>query len=345
MVKQIGKCVASTAVVAVAVFGIWLMCSARPGPEPAAAQEASDPSTPPAAAGLGYAVSPVSPNEFKVPAKAKRAATELKLVCRSVDEAPEIDALSNDSVWSLAETVATLDFSSQRTITIAAVHTSEKIFFLVTYPDSAPSVTHKSFAWDEKADIYKPYNDREDMFVFKWSTEGPDVDLRLRGGQPHHADIWFWKACRTNPAGYADDKFHIYSTKKQNEGDTEIFPRPGRSAMYLIRRGDSGRSAYRENIPVDYAGPFAPRFSNRTPLGSRRDVQACGKWSDGLWTIQFERKLDTGDEGDVLLAVGGEYLFIVSCYEMSGDTVHPEWSQPLYRTGDGFDRILLQIVR
>ena len=115
--------------------------------------------------------------------------------------------------------------------------------------------------------------------------------------------------------------------------------------MYLLRGGDSGKSAYQEKIALDYQGPFTPRFSNRRPVGSRADIQARGCWREGVWTVELARKLDTGHDDDVAFTVGGEYLFTVSCYEMFGDVVRAEWSQPLYSTGDGFDRIVLEITR
>ena len=39
--------------------------------------------------------------------------------------------------------------------------------------------------------------DREDVLGVKWSMDGPDGPLALSPHEPHRADIWFWKACRT----------------------------------------------------------------------------------------------------------------------------------------------------
>jgi hypothetical protein len=55
------------------------------------------------------------------------------------------------------------------------------------------------------------------------------------------------------------------------------------------------------------------------------------------------RKLNTGHDDDVVFRRGGVHLFGVSCYAMAYDTPHQEWSQPLYRTGDVFDRLLLRL--
>ena len=39
---------------------------------------------------------------------------------------------------------------------------------------------------------------------------GP-VNLRVDAATPYRADIWFWKAHRTDSKGFADDKMHVYS--------------------------------------------------------------------------------------------------------------------------------------
>lgn len=332
------------AAVLVAV-SVWLVQPLGQTPETVVGRTTSDLTKPVLGMESGYSASTIVPGDFQALVPAKRSPVDLELLCPAVDEAPVIDGVAGEVAWTSAKRITTLDFSSQRTITICAVHTSETIFFMVKFLDISPSTTHKSFGWDQQAGIYKPSNDREDMFVFKWSMQGLDADLTLRGYRPHRADLWFWKACRTNPVGYADDKWQSCSPRKQAAHSKEIISSSGEGPMYLLRSGDSGRSAYQEKIPLDYRGPFAPRFTNRQPTGSRADISARGCWRDGIWTVEFARKLDTGHDDDVTFTVGGKYLFIVSCYEISGDTVHAEWSQPLYRTGDGFDRIVLEITR
>ena len=82
----------------------------------------------------------------------------------------------------------------------------------------------------------------------------------------------------------------------------------------------------------------------RQPTGSRADVRAKGVWSNGQWTIEFARKLNTGHDDDVAFTPGDIYLFGVACYAMAYDTPHDAWSQPLYRTGDIFDRLLFTMA-
>jgi hypothetical protein len=344
MNKRMYKWAVMAVVIVVAAVSLWLVQPFGQGPAKAVGRSVSDLPKHLMGSGTGYAMSPVAPGDYRDLVPPKRSPRDLKLVCSSVEAPPVIDGVGNETVWAGAKKITTLDFSSQRTINIASVHTPEMIFFLVTYPDVSPSTTHKSFGWDDGAKIYKPSNDREDMFVFKWSMQGLDADLTLRGRQPHQADVWFWKACRTNPVGFSDDKHHTYS-HKQSDGGSKIVFSSENAPIYLLRSGDSGQSAYQEKIALDHTGPFVPRFSNRQPTSSRADVSAKGIWREGLWTIEFARKLNTGHDDDAPFAIGGEYLFIVSCYEMSGDTVRGEWSQPLYRTGDGFDRIVLDVAQ
>ena len=81
----------------------------------------------------------------------------------------------------------------------------------MSFPDSDESVTHKTWVWGKSAEMYKTGQDREDVFVFKWNMEPNPVYLSLKADNDYMADIWFWKACRTNPVGYADDKYHRFN--------------------------------------------------------------------------------------------------------------------------------------
>ena len=224
-----------------------------------------------------------------------------------------------------------------------SVVTATEIFFLVTYAKDKPAETHKTWIWDPKEQVYREGPDREDVFIFKWSMSGNDIELKLRDPEPHHADIWFWKARRTNPSGYADDKTQSVSTKPGR--DARKIQSAGKNALYFRREADAGVAAFDEKLPVEYKGDRLEKYVPQQPQGSRADVRAKGTWANGQWTIEFARKLDTKHDDDQAFAPGGTYLFGVSCYAMAYDTPHAEWTQALYRTGDVFDRLLLTIPR
>lgn len=272
----------------------------------------------------------------------KREPREMTLHSVAVADAPMIDGKANEPFWDKAPLITTLDYSSQRPITLRSVHVNGEVFFLVTFPEEIPHETHKTWTWDRKEEVYREGPDREDVFVFKWSMSGNDADLRLREAMPHRADIWFWKAHRGNWSGYADDKMQGISTKPGPSARTIQSARYG--TLYFDRWADAGKPPWEQKLFFEYAGDKLDQFAARQPSGSRGDVRAKGVWSKGQWTIEFGRKLNTGHDDDVVFQHGAAHLFAVATYAMALDTPHPEWSRPLYRTGDAFDRLLLSVA-
>ena len=195
--------------------------------------------------------------------------------------------------------------------------------------------------WDATEEAYTPSPDREDVFALKWSMVGNDVDLSFRNAEPHRADVWFWKACRTNPSGFADDKHQILARRHARKSLPVASKRY--DTLYLQRRGDAGQPAYGEDIPFEYSKDWLPKYRPSVPEGSRADIRAKGVWAAGRWIIELERRLNTGHEDDLAFEAGSKYLFAASCYEMAATGHNPEWTQPLYRTGDAFDRLILKV--
>jgi Ethylbenzene dehydrogenase len=273
----------------------------------------------------------------------KRAPQEIQLKAHPVTVAPVIDGRADDPAWKAAPAITTLDYSSQRPITLKSAVTATDIFFLVTYPKARPAETHKTWIWDPKEHVYREGPDREDVFIFKWSMSGNDLELKLRDPEPHRADIWYWKAHRTNPSGYADDKWQSVSMEPGR--DAKKLKSAGPNPLYLRRVGDAGVAAFDEKFFYEYKGDRLEKYAAQQPQGSRGDVRAKGRWANGQWTIEFARKLDTKHDDDQAFAPGGTYLFGVSTYEMAAGTPHAEWSRPMYQTGDVFDRLLLTIPR
>jgi hypothetical protein len=263
-------------------------------------------------------------------------------VAMPVTEAPSIDGQATESFWATAPAITTHDYSSQRPITLKSVYTTDMVFFLVTYSDESPSETHKTWVWDPKEEIYREGPDREDVFIFKWSMVGNAVNLALREPEPHRADIWFWKAHRTNPAGYADDKWQGMLFEAGTSARKIHSPQHG--TLYFWRQGDTGEPAFAEKFFFEYQGDMLEKYTHREPESSRGDVRAKGVWAEGQWTIEFGRQLNTGYDDDVVFTPGSAHLFGVSCYAMALDTPHDAWAQPLYRTGDVFDRLFFTMA-
>jgi len=262
-----------------------------------------------------------------------------RVTSRFVEAEPVIDGFEEEKLWELATPVVTNDTIAEISLTLKALHTKEKIFFLVSFPDHDESRTHKSWTWDNGRNIYTVGHDIEDIFVFKWNLAKGISDLSIYSDNPSKSDVWFWKACRTDPVGFADDKMHILSHAILKDA-RELTSKSG-TTSYLMRKEDSGRRAYRTNMPVDYKADTLPRYINQKPSGSRADITAKGNWHKGVWTIEFSRALQTGNKDDVQFNTKAEYLFGVSRYEIAGRAKNPKLSQPLYGTGDISERLTL----
>ncbi len=281
--------------------------------------------------------------EFLDFAPPQRAPKQLELVSLSVTERPQVDGYAKEPIWELAPAVTTQDAASQRQITLKSVHTADEIFFLVTFPDQAASETHQSWGWDASVKAYKPMKDREDTFVFKWSMVGNQVHIAFQNAEPHRADIWQWKALRTNPMGYADDKIHLLLPEPHQQAT--LVESPNHGFLFLRRLADAGQGAYQERPVKSYIADYLPRFYSHQPEGSRADIRAKGVWHSNAWTLEFGRKMHTGNADDIQFDPGEIYLFAVSCYEMGYGKLQPHLTQPLYHSGDAFDRLLLKVAR
>lgn len=318
--------------------GLFFMLSSDTGrpltPPPAQPQPVK---TPPKAPESSYVAQTRHPKEIIEPARPLREPKEMVLTSQQIQTPPVVDGNGKDPAWEKAPVIETLDRGSQRTIQIRSVYTKTHIYMLVTYPDPEASLTHRSYRWDKDEKIYKPCSDREDVFVFKWAMAGED--LSFSSGKPHKADIWYWKACRTDGKGYADDKHQVYAAEKSADAKP-IRVSPDKT-LYITRKGDSGRSTYQEATPFEYRGEYQPRYNLRDPQGSRADVRAKGTYADGQWTLEFSRPLQTGHKDDVQFKPGETCLFGISCYEIAGGKLEPDYTQPLYKTGDVFDRLRL----
>lgn len=256
---------------------------------------------------------------------------------------PIIDGNDLDACWADAEAIITHDKVADIDVTLKALYSDKEVFLLVSFPDPDESRTHKSWAWDKKSELYKTSTDIEDTFVFKWNMSPESVDLSVYSDNPYSADIWFWKACRSDPMGYADDKIQILSFIKPeiNIEKSLVLTSKSGATTYLLRQGDKGITAFKTRMIFEYEGDTVSRFVSREPEGSSKDVRAKGMWKDGRWTIEFSRSLVTGNYDDVEFDLSRGVQFGVSRYEIRGGKIDKKLSQPLYGCGDISESITL----
>ena len=257
-------------------------------------------------------------------------------------ESPIIDGVASEPVWSVASGLTTHDIVADIDLELKALHSGDGIYFLVRFADPDCSTTHRSWVWNNQLGEYEPGKDREDVFALKWSLSGDDADLSLSSVQPYTADVWFWKACRTNPLGYADDKLQRLGTQPTASG-RKILDKAG-GTKFLTRQSDAGTGAYRTRLVIVNEGAMIPRFELVEPTGSRADIRAKGVWSDGFWTIEFSRPMVTGHNDDVQFHPEGSYRFGVSRFEMAARPEDPAAGQPKYGSGEVSEIITLRFA-
>lgn len=249
-----------------------------------------------------------------------------------VDSAPVLDGKDRDAVWKSAKPQIIEDKASGKKILLRSVYTDDRVFFLVRFPDAAQNFLHKPWVWNADEKKYESGPHREDTFVFKWNMMEEDVDLSVFSDDNYRADVWYWKANRTNPAGFADDKTQVLadSASKKSKEKVSLTGKP----RHLSRISDAGKAPYITYEPSAYEKNLVDAFPQGVPDGSRADVNAKGEWNGGAWVVEFARDLNTGHDDDLQFdpATGKSYLFGVSIFSLYGN--HLETSTPnLYGMG------------
>lgn len=256
---------------------------------------------------------------------------------------PVIDGKADEPAWKQARRIITHDNVANIDIKLKAVYDDRNIYFLVVFPDPDESRLHKAWVWNKETRMYETGPQREDTFIFKWNMGEKQGNLSIHGDASHVADVWFWKANRTDPAGFADDKMHHFSEDALPRA-MKVISETGKT-MFLKRTADRGASAYQSTLPVKYAGDRISHYVSRSPKGSRGDIRSKGVWFDGKWTIEFARKLQTGHEDDVQFHTERTYRFGAIRHEIAGRKPNPDTSQPLYGAGDISEELTLKFIR
>jgi DMSO reductase family type II enzyme heme b subunit len=250
------------------------------------------------------------------------------VVSRSTQTPPTLDGKTDD--WhDVPATVVTVipavsDDPKNHTGTIdvelRAVTSNGTIYFSIQWPDPTKSATHKTLHWDKETDGYIEGKDREDRLAIKFDMGG-DFQSNMLSGTEYKADIWHWKAYRSQTAGIAHDKMHIYALNQIPLAKKHL-AKTGQE-VWIARPSDKGDKLYKSQRPVDHIGDAVPRYLvNPEPTGSIADVKTAAAWEDGLWTLEISRKLQTGHDDDIGFEPGKSYRAAVAVFDHTGDDHH-----------------------
>jgi hypothetical protein len=183
-----------------------------------------------------------------------------------------------------------------------------------------------------------------------WRSVRPPEDLAALKAAGVFLDMWMWRSHRGGPLGYVDDTWVMdYRNSDGGKGaftdnwDAErkqpksMFD-PDTTGIVALKWDDvkSHRLTAKDRyyLAADFARPFdpahpwkdgdaIPRRVLRVPDGSRGDILGTGVWTDGRWTVDMKRLLDTGQPDDKALRDQRRYTIAFGVHkEYTGSRWH-----------------------
>lgn len=234
---------------------------------------------------------------------------------------PALDGAGADAAWADAPAypVEVQGASGRFTVTLQGLWSAERLWLLVRWPDKEKSDAHRPWVWSNQDKAYAAGREVEDALALAFAREGRMGECMLAGIEAT-ADLWSWRAGRTDPAGYAEDGLLTMSFERITRANS-YQTRNGRS-VWIKETADAGSPPYQSQVVGAFAGERMARYIPRTPSGSIADVTAKGAWKDGWWTVELSRRLATGDPEDVAFAPGRDGWLSVAVFNHREGTDH-----------------------
>lgn len=251
-----------------------------------------------------------APRESDAPEK---EATYLAAAAIGRERTPTVDGLSLDPAWQAAVpfSVDVQGPSGRLSVLASAVWSPDRIWVLLRWPDKSRDDVHRPWVWSKDEKAYVAGREVEDALSLTFAREGRMGECMLAGVEAS-TDLWTWRAGRTDASGHAEDATMTMSFKRLPRVNS-YQTRNGRT-VWIKEEPDGGSPPFQAQIVGAYAGERIPRYIPRTPSGSMADVAAKGSWKDGYWTVEFSRRLSTGDPVDAVLAPGRDIFFSVAVF-------------------------------
>ncbi len=301
---------------------------------------------------------------FSVPLSAEREASTI-LSSQRTFETITADGYANESSWNDVKVLVApvIDGSIGKVdINLRSLFDDEYIYFFITWDDPTKSVYKKQWTFNGTDWVR---SEDEDRFAIFWNINDSIAGFNIAGcamlchgdrmqtnAPEEKADSWHWKAARTNPAGYVDDKFvgdvaidyaggpigtltevtGRQSDSKESGGYKDNIiedktrpkyyehkPKDSVDEMFIFSNEvEDGQAVEITDEMVFSKGDTVPGYILEKPVGSRGDIEARGVWKDGQWNLEIKRKLVTGNDDDVQFDVTKIYRFGVAVMDNTG---------------------------
>lgn len=215
-------------------------------------------------------------------------------------------------------------------VNVKAAINADMIYLLAVWQDGSENILHKPYKWDEASVAYKRTKEQEDRFAISFKMAG-DFDANKLSGKAFTADVWHWKASRSEPNGIAHDKWWQVDTKpfekaKKFKGEN--------GEVYVARKSDGGSKLYK-SVKYDLKEQETmPRYVlTENPSGSITDVKSKATWNNGTWTLELARKLDTGNSDDAVIPAEGSIPASIAVFNNVGGAKHSVSKTLMLTTG------------
>ncbi len=192
---------------------------------------------------------------------------------------------------------------------------ADRLYMAVRWHDAREDSLYRP--WTPRNGRYSRSRKRDDMLAVRFHTEG-EFSACMLAGKDYAVDLWRWSAGRSQLSGHADDMRHLFSTRPVPQA-AEYQTAYG--ILYIRKEMDVGAGGW-ANAPRPAAGTEVRLGVDGSvqPVGSRADVQAFGRWDQGVWTVELTRALDTGDPEDARFELGqaitGQLAFFDAGYQV-----------------------------
>lgn len=221
-----------------------------------------------------------------------------------------------DEVWANAKALTVtireaLGSGSPTEVVLRALHTNDALYVLAQWPDSTRSDMRDPYIWNAEREEYERPTTPDDQFALEFPLEGDLLISMLPTEGAYTADVWHWKAGRSNLGGWVDDKRHIISQRRL-EGAKE-YSMGGHNTVYVARPMDDGQASYKTKPkPAAYGGDVVPSYEAQEPSGSLTDVRGKGVHDGTGWTLEMTRKFDTGNSDDAVINPSQENICAIA---------------------------------